>query len=86
MPPPTQFSGVFFGDYTGLAVADDAHPLWMDTRDLDLFLCPGTGTPGHPPAVCTGTESGGFQGGMTANDQDVFTAGVGIPGGDNSDN
>ena len=24
----------------------------------DLFLCPGTGTPGNPPDVCLGTESG----------------------------
>ena len=54
-------------------------PLWMDTRDPDLFLCPGTGTPGHAPEVCTGTESGGFQAGLTANDEDVFTAGVAIP-------
>ena len=79
MPPPTQFSGQFFGDYTGLDAVDDAHPLWMDTRDPDLFLCPGTGTPGHAPEVCTGTESGGYQTGMTANDEDVFTAGVAIP-------
>jgi len=79
MPPPTQFSGTFFGDYTGLAAWDDAHPLWMDTRDLDLFLCPGTGVSGTPPANCGGTESGGYQAGMTANDEDVFTAGVGIP-------
>ena len=79
MPPPTQFSGQFFGDYTGLAAFTDAHPLWMDTRDTDLFLCPGTGTPGHPPAVCTGTESGGLQKGLTANDEDIFTRGLGIP-------
>ena len=58
MPPPTQFSGTFFGDYTGLDAFDDAHPIWADTRSPDLFLCPGTGTPGHPPDVCTGTESG----------------------------
>jgi hypothetical protein len=79
MPPPTQFSGQFFGDYTGLAASDDAHPLWMDTRDVDLFLCPGTGTPGNPPTVCTGTESAGFQAGLTANDEDVFTRGLAIP-------
>jgi hypothetical protein len=79
MPPPTQFSGQFFGDYTGLDAVDDAHPLWMDTRDPDLFLCPGTGTPGHAPEVCTGTESGGSQAGLTANDEDVFTAGVAVP-------
>jgi hypothetical protein len=79
MPPPTQFSGTFFGDYTGLDAVDSALPLWMDTRDPDLFVCPGTGVPGSPPGVCTGTESGGFQAGMTANDEDVFTASVGIP-------
>jgi hypothetical protein len=79
MPPPTQFSGQFFGDYMGLAAASDAHPVWMDTRDPDLFVCPGTGTVGHPPTVCTGTESAGYQVGMTANDQDIFTAGVPIP-------
>jgi hypothetical protein len=45
MPPPTQFSGLFFGDYAGLAAGDDLHPIWMDTRDAQLFLCPGTGVP-----------------------------------------
>ncbi len=79
MPPPTEFSGQFFGDYTGLAASSDAHPLWMDTRDTDLFLCPGTGTPGNPPDNCTGTEDGGPQDGMTANDEDIFTSDVGIP-------
>jgi hypothetical protein len=75
MPPPTQFSGQFFGDYTGLAAASNALPLWMDTRDNDLFTCPGV----SPPAVCTGTESGGLQAGMVANDEDIFTASVPIP-------
>jgi len=79
MPPPTQFSGSFFGDYTGLDASSDAHPIWADTRDADLFLCPGTGVPGTPPDVCTGIESAGFQAGMTANDEDIFTAGVPIP-------
>lgn len=75
MPPPTEFSGVFFGDYSGLAVSDKAFPLWMDTRDADLFVCPSV----SPPAVCLGTEASGFQAGMQANDQDIFTAGVSIP-------
>jgi hypothetical protein len=75
MPPPTQFSGQFFGDYTGLDVSDQAHPLWMDTRDPDLFLCPGSG----PPQVCQGTEGGGLQAGLIANDEDIFTTGVPIP-------
>jgi len=74
MPPPTQFGGVFFGDYTGLAAADNAYPLWMDTRSPELFLCPGTGAPGVPPAVCTGQTNG-----MTANDQDIYVASIGIP-------
>ena len=75
MPPPTQFSGQFYGDYTGLAAAGQALPLWMDTRDNDLFACPGV----TPPAVCTGTESAGFQAGLLANDEDIFTAPVPIP-------
>ncbi len=49
MPPPTQFGGQFYGDYTGLAASQKAFPIWMDTRDPELFLCPGTGKPGVPP-------------------------------------
>ncbi len=81
MPAPTQFpdslgNSVFFGDYTGLTVVGQtAHPLWMDTRSPDLFLCPGTGAPGVPPAICTATEPNG----RTANDQDIFTQGVTVP-------
>jgi hypothetical protein len=81
MPLPTQFpdaqgNSVFFGDYTGLSVAGDlAHPLWMDTRSPDLFLCPGTGAPGVPPALCTLTEPSG----IVANDQDIFTRGIEVP-------
>jgi hypothetical protein len=81
MPSPTQFpdslgNSVFFGDYTGLTVVGQtAHPLWMDTRSPDLFLCPGTGAPGVPPALCTATEPNG----RTANDQDIFTQGVTVP-------
>lgn len=76
MAPPTEFGGVFFGDYAGLAAAaDDAHPFWSDTRDPDLFLCPGTGVPGVPPALCTGTATNA----ALANDQDVFTAELDIP-------
>ena len=80
MPPPTQFSGTFFGDYTGLDALRTTLIRSGWTRvTSDLFLCPGTGVPGTPPDVCTGTESAGFQAGLTANDQDVFSAGVGIP-------
>jgi hypothetical protein len=74
MPPPTEFSGLFFGDYTGLAARDDAFPLWMDTRQQDLFLCPGTGAPGVAPATCTATEPNGLE----ANDQEIFTDSVGV--------
>ena len=76
MPPPTQFGGVFFGDYTGLVAPTNANPLWMDTRTPELFLCPGTGNAGHrrrscaPPARRTPT---------VANDQDLRTANVGVP-------
>ncbi|TMM18468.1 MAG: exo-alpha-sialidase [Actinobacteria bacterium] len=70
MPVPTQFpdaqgNGTFFGDYTGLAVATNANPLWMDTRSPDLFVCPGV-----PPAVCGGQNASG----ATLNDQDLYTA------------
>ena len=81
MPLPTQFpngngNSVFFGDYSGLsAVTEVSHPLWMDTRNKDLFLCPGTGVPGVPPQVCTATEPNG----LLANDQNVYTRGKGIP-------
>jgi hypothetical protein len=79
MPPPTQFmgpkGGQFYGDYTGLAAVDQAHPLWMDTRSVDLFVCPGTAAPGKPPQLCTGTEPNGQQ----ANDEDLYTATVDVP-------
>ena len=77
MPPPTEFpnafgNSAFYGDYSGLSAVDNAHPIWMDTRNPDLVLCPGTGVPGVPPAVCTFTSLDGLQ----ANDQDIFTASV----------
>ncbi len=75
MPPPTQFEGTFFGDYAGLTAVLDAHPVWMDTRDPDLFLCPGTATSAMPPALCTATALNA----SLANDQDIFTATVGVP-------
>jgi len=81
MPPPTEFpngqgNGQFYGDYTGLAAwSGGAYPLWMDTRPQDLFLCPGTATLGNPPGTCTGTEADGDQ----ANEQDIYTAKVGLP-------
>jgi len=75
MPPPTEFSGVFFGDYSGLTAVDNAYPLWMDTRSPDLFLCPGTGASMSPPTVCTGSASNA----VIANDQDVFTVAQRVP-------
>jgi|SRR5947209_12264650 len=81
MPLTTQFpdaqgNSLFFGDYTGLDVANNtAYPIWMDTRTKDLALCPGTGAPGVPPQVCTFTEPNGLK----ANDQEIFMAKVSIP-------
>jgi hypothetical protein len=76
MPPATEFSGTFFGDYAQLAVAGKtAHPVWSDTRPLDMFLCPGTGAPGSPPQVCSGPGVN-FS---PANDQDIYTAAVSVP-------
>jgi hypothetical protein len=76
MPPPTQFRGQFFGDYNALSAITDAHPVWADTRSPALFLCPGTGTPGTPPKTCKGSASNA----QFANDQDIFTATVAVPG------
>jgi hypothetical protein len=75
MPFPTQFGGTFFGDYTGLTGVDHAYPLWMDTRDSELFLCPGTGTTTAAPAVCGANTPSG----IPANDQDIFTANLPVP-------
>ncbi len=76
MPPATEFNGTFFGDYAQLAAAGKtAYPVWSDTRAEDLFLCPGTGTPGNPPQVCNGPGVN-FS---PANDQEIYTAGVSVP-------
>jgi hypothetical protein len=73
MPPETEFAGIFYGDYFQLAVSGDiAHPVWSDTRANDLFLCPGTGTVGHPPQACPGAGAN-FS---PANDQEIYTASV----------
>ncbi|WP_284740314.1 sialidase family protein [Amycolatopsis sp. RTGN1] len=75
MPPPTQFAGTFYGDYAGIAVtARAAYPVWSDTRPPDLFLCPGTGTPGTPPGTC----QAGAPNASIANDQDTYATSVGI--------
>ena len=73
MPPPTQFAGTFYGDYAAIAVTNrTAYPLWSDTRPVDLFLCPGTGTTTTPPAVC----QGGATNASIANDQDIYVTAV----------
>jgi hypothetical protein len=75
MPPPTQFDGAFYGDYAGIAVTNrTAYPVWSDTRPVDLFLCPGTGTTSTPPAVC----QAGATNASIANDQDIYTVAVPI--------
>jgi hypothetical protein len=76
MPPPTQFAGVFLGDYTGLVAPTNANPLWMDTRSPELFLCPGTGTTTTPPQTCTASAGNA----SVANDQELRTANVAVPG------
>ena len=71
MPPPTQFAGVFYGDYIQVtATATQALPAWSDTRAPALFLCPGTGVPGVPPKTCTAPAPQADP----ANEQDIYTA------------
>ncbi len=78
MPPPTEFGGVFWGDYGSVAaVGDAAEAVWSDTRSIDLFICPGTAAPGVPPALCTGSATNAAR----ANDQDIFSARTNVPGG-----
>jgi hypothetical protein len=73
MPPPTQFAGTFYGDYIAIAATNrTAYPVWSDSRPVDLFLCPGTGTTSTPPAVC----QAGAANASVANDEDVYTTGV----------
>jgi hypothetical protein len=76
MPPPTQFAGTYAGDYSGMAAPDKAISVWTDTRDPALFLCPGTGTPGHAPQLCTSSASNA----AVANDELLRAASVGVPG------
>ena len=80
MPAPTQFpdgngQGQFYGDYIGMDAFDQAIPIWSDTRDPELFLCPGGGA----PQVCTGTYTHST-GDVVANDQEIYAASVPIPG------
>jgi len=78
LPPPTEFSGLFWGDYAGLTALDQAHPIWSDTRAHDLFLCSGTGVVGVPPAVCTAPAFNA----AVANDQDVYSVSIRVPSDD----
>jgi hypothetical protein len=74
MPAPTQFEGLFWGDYTGLAAFHGtAHPAWSDTRTPELVSCPGTS--GAAPALCTQIVTGQ----LVANDQEAFTAALKVP-------
>ena len=74
MPSSTQFGGVFWGDYTGLAAyTGTAHPSWSDTRTPEVFTCPGTATTSSPPAICTGV------GRNAPNDQEAMTARLAVP-------
>lgn len=74
MPPPTEFGGLFMGDYSGLSAIDNnAHPIWTDTRNRQVFLCPGTGAPGVPPKACSFTNS------AAGNDQDIYTTTLLLP-------
>jgi hypothetical protein len=78
MPPPTQFEGLFYGDYSGLAAggASAALPFWMDTRDPELFACrDSAGRVTMPPDVCTASAEQAD----VANDQNVYTRRMQLP-------
>ena len=76
MPPPTQFAGTYYGDYSGMAAPGNVIPVWSDTRNPALFLCPGTGTTGNPPQLCTGSATNA----AVANDEQLRGAITGVPG------
>jgi len=73
MPRPTGFGGLVFGDYSGLDADTNAYPIWIDTRDPELFTGAICGT--AVPTTCTGT----YANGPTANGQDYFTAALPAP-------
>jgi hypothetical protein len=80
MPAPTQFpdangQGQFYGDYIGMDAFDQAIPIWSDTRDPELFLCPG----GGPPQLCTGVYTHPT-GDVVANEEEIYASTVQIPG------
>ena len=76
MPPPSEFAGGFYGDYSALSAGDVAHPVWMDTRDPELFTCrDSAGQVTQPPSRCTAAAPNA----AVANDQNIYTASVAIP-------
>jgi hypothetical protein len=76
MPPPSEFAGGFYGDYSALSAGDVAHPVWMDTRDPELFVCrDSAGQVTQPPSRCTASAANA----AVANDQDIYTASMQIP-------
>jgi hypothetical protein len=87
MPIPTQFPegsfSTFWGDYAGLTAVENANPLWSDTRDPDLFACPGTLPITTPPSVCGATVSTGNPNNPNetapVNDQNIYTANNSVP-------
>jgi len=86
MPPPTQFPesngfSAFWGDYTGLTADTQAHPFWSDTRDPDLFVCPGPapGPASQPPSVCGATVDNPGGDPVTVNDENGYTANNAVP-------
>ena len=87
MPFPTEFpeggdsaGGVFWGDYTGLTADTQAHPFWSDTRDPDLFVCPGPapGPAAQPPSVCGASVDNPGGDPVVVNDENAYTANVGV--------
>jgi hypothetical protein len=76
MAPASQFDGGFFGDYSGLSAGDTAHPIWMDTRDPNLFVCRDSGgRVTQPLGLCTASAPNAD----VANDQNVYTRSLPIP-------
>jgi hypothetical protein len=74
MPPPTQFEGNFWGDYTGLTAHQQIYPLWSDTRDELLIACrDDSGKVTLPPSLCAVSAPNA----EVANDQEIYVARVG---------
>ena len=59
MPPPTQFGGAVLRRlHRDGRVGNKAVPIWADTRDPELFLCPGGGRAGRSAPARTRTPTG----------------------------